>query len=181
MTLNSDTDCRRRKVRCDRSFPACTRCVKGGLAAKCTYDPDAVDTITAVGASSAGDNVQTPVNQLGILLAERATPRVNGSPNSFGHTHGFENAPGDSARLREQIHQLENRIVGLERIVNGSQQRPGYGERSKLPRTAQNDALDGENSGDNEMMMFRGKNLKTQFYGASHHTSCLSHVCIKQI
>lgn len=36
-------DCRRRKLKCDRVFPACSRCIKGGIADTCTYDLQGAD------------------------------------------------------------------------------------------------------------------------------------------
>jgi hypothetical protein len=31
-------DCRRRKLKCDREYPSCSRCRKAGLASSCSYD-----------------------------------------------------------------------------------------------------------------------------------------------
>lgn len=46
-------ECRRRKVRCDRSEP-CARCVKAGVAAECTYDDDDDHHAPASAAAAAG-------------------------------------------------------------------------------------------------------------------------------
>jgi hypothetical protein len=35
----SCNDCRRRKLKCDRELP-CNRCVKGGIASSCAYEPE---------------------------------------------------------------------------------------------------------------------------------------------
>ena len=169
-------ECRRRKLKCDRLFPSCTRCLKGGHPESCTYDSEAVESATN---QSMGDRNRTHVlsteNGHG---APRAVPRLPSVARSFAADEGGQegylrtHSEDTTAKLyaqEERISQLECRIVGLEKATHGAGS-PGHTPaESKLhsnPRAYV----------DKEAMIFRGRNFKTQFYGASHHTSYLSHV-----
>lgn len=170
-------DCRRRKLKCDRKFPSCSRCNKGGHADKCTYDPDAVETLAPQGSVERNRNANRHDIYAGDTLAASITLAT---PTILNHVHNPD-SPNDSdnttmARLQSNIRQLENRIVGLERATNGSVQWHGPNRASDLTYPAANNPVDSKDSADKETMMFRGRSLKTQFFGASHHTSYLSHV-----
>ena len=169
-------DCRRRKLKCDRLFPSCTRCQKGGHPESCTYDSEAIETATT---QPTGDRNQTHVfsaeNGHG---APRAAPRLPSVARSFAADEGQEGYPRTHsedtiARLyaqEERIRQLECRIVGLEKATHGARS-PGHTQaaESNLHSTPRAPV-------DNDAMIFRGRSFKTQFYGASHPTSYLSHV-----
>lgn len=162
-------DCRRRKLKCDRVYPACSRCQKGGHASSCTYDAGAVESIFAD-----GSHQKTRFNQDPESLAKSKTVA---SPISFVHHHALDTDESALAGLRAHVNRLENRIIGLEKAAHAPQ------KHSTLPRL--NDcsehltvghALNSVRQEENETIMFRGKSFKTQFYGASHHTSYLSQV-----
>ena len=170
----SCTACRRRKLRCDRVFPSCSRCQKGGHPESCTYDSEAVES-----ALTHFPEERNPTRDLSTINDFRA-PRVIHRPSSvapsFGADEGTEKRPrfhseDTAARLyaqEERIRQLEYRIIGLEKATHddGSPERT----RNELrPHSDPKAAVDKD-------MIFRGKDFKTQFYGASHHTSYLSHV-----
>ena len=167
-------DCRRRKLKCDRLFPSCTRCQKGGHPESCTYDSEAIETTQSVGDRNL-THVFSAENGHG---APRAVPRLPSVARSFAADEGQEgysrNHSEDTiARLysqEERIRQLECRIVGLEKATHGAKS-PGHtpAAESNLHSTPRAHV-------DNEAMIFRGKNFKTQFYGASHPTSYLTHV-----
>ena len=171
-------DCRRRKLKCDRIFPACSRCRKAGHPQSCTYDSEAVES--AVTQYSEDRNrtrnyrdYSTP-NGHG---APRTVPRLPSVVRSFAADEEggryLRTQPEDTAaRLyaqEERIRQLEYRIVGLEKATHGA--RSSECNQAELELNSIPGA-----GGDKEAIIFRGKSFKTQFYGATHHTSYLSHV-----
>ena len=169
-------DCRRRKLKCDRLFPSCTRCQKGGHPESCTYDSEAVETATT---QFIGDRNRTHASSTeNGHGSSRAVPRLPSVARSFAADERQEGYPRTHsedtiARLyaqEERIRQLECRIVGLEKATHGARS-PGHTQAAESNLHSTPRALV-----DNEAMIFRGKNFKTQFYGASHPTSYLSHV-----
>lgn len=150
-------ECRRRKLRCDRNYPACTRCQKGGNASSCTYDAGAVEASLANG----------------LYQGDHANDQA-----ANGH-HGLDVTPDANqvslAGLQAHIDQLENRIMGLEKAARGSPQDFGLrGHAADFNDHRELRNLDTAAQEEHEPMIFRGKSFKTQFYGASHHTSYLS-------
>ena len=167
-------DCRRRKLRCDRVFPSCSRCQKGGHPESCSYDSEAVEsTLTHFPEERNRTRDLSTANGLGA-------PRVIHGPSpvapSFGADEGAGKRPrfqseDTAARLyaqEERIRQLEYRINGLEKATHDAR-RPERTENEPKQYSDPKAAV-------NKDMIFRGKDFKTQFYGASHHTSYLSHV-----
>lgn len=164
-------DCRRRKLRCDRIYPACTRCQKGGHASSCTYDAGAVETNVAD-----GSNQKPQLSTNGYQESERlGVSRNMASPASFVHQYALDTDESALAGLRAHIYRLENRIVGLEKAAHAPQEhpRPRFIDKDCIHRSDSRDAGIAERQ-EKELMMFRGKSFKTQFYGASHHFSYLS-------
>ena len=167
-------DCRRRKLRCDRLFPSCSRCQKGGYPESCTYDSEAVEP-----ASTRPERETKRTGNFSTVNSHEATrtlPRLPSMIQSVAADEGEERSPrrhsdANTASLyaqEERIRQLEYRIIGLERAAHGAR----YPE---LPQVGfQIHSNPGAST--TETLIFRGKNFKTQFYGASHHTSYLSHV-----
>lgn len=168
-------DCRRRKLKCDRLFPSCSRCRKGGHPESCTYDSEAVES--AMTQSSGERNRTHDFSTANGHGAPGIDPRLPSVARSFAADEGEEgysrpHSEDTTTRLNtqeERIRQLEYRIIGLERATHGARSPELIQAELKIypnPRAAV----------DKETMIFRGKNFKTQFYGASHHTSYLSHV-----
>ena len=175
-------DCRRRKLKCDRIYPSCTRCQKGGQPQNCTYDTEAVDTLN----QSSGERTGSARDFSSSGGLPRAVPRLPSVARSFAGDDGDEIIPTrqpDDATARlyaqdERIRQLENRIIGLERVTNGNG-RVHWPRSTRSPELTQAElkpSLDPREAVDKESMIFRGKGFKTQFYGASYHMSYLSHV-----
>lgn len=117
-------DCRRRKLKCDRTFPACSRCVKAGLASACTYAFDEAESATGKLSNTAddredplqGDPIQgdlfqrarvKPLTPSSIVTANDAFPRRQGSGDIFDRLRKQE----------ERISQLQSRVAYLERNV----------------------------------------------------------------
>ena len=171
-------DCRRRKLKCDRLFPACTRCQKSGHASSCIYDPDAVESIAV---SASAEKPRTPGLHLnGQRDGENVGSAKNGaSPSSFVHHHALDFDDSAIAGLKAHIYRLENRIIGLEKLTNDPEHRYGLFATAAPLRPSKIRALDQSSSEEKDLMMFRGKGFKTLFFGASHSTSYLSYVRIR--
>ena len=102
--------------------------------------------------------------------------RSGTSPSAFVHHHALDTDESALAGLRAHIYRLENRIIGLEKITNDPQLRYGSIFARSVLGTSKRNTLGKSSSESKEAMMFRGKGFKTQFFGASHSTSYLTHV-----
>ena len=168
-------DCRRRKLRCDRVFPSCSRCQKGGHPESCTYDSEAVESALTQ-SSEVGNRARdfSTTNDYGLPRTVPRPPSVVGSLPTDEREGRCPRTQSEDTTARlyaqeERIRQLEYRIIGLEKATHGTtspeRNQAELGLYSN-PRAAV----------DKEAMIFRGKSFKTQFYGASHPTSYLSYV-----
>ncbi len=190
-------DCRRRKLKCDRTFPACSRCVKAGLASACTYAFDDAENAAQL-SNAADDQHEDPLrgDPLQGDLFQHTRPKTLTQSTMVTTNDGFPRRQGSGdvfdrlRRQEEKISQLQTRVQYLERNVEspsdyGSQQRSQHffaepiqatiGEQlnvlSKGPSESGRDP-----SNDSEIRLFRGKGFRTQFYGASFPGSLLSDV-----
>ena len=181
-TAVSCYDCRRRKLRCDRSHPSCGRCQKAGHPESCTYDLDPLaatieehSTLSAEEADGARTNAST-------------TPSMH-VPNKMAAVTSKQVSNDISSKILLQetkIAQLERRILYLERAsskstgvwesLGRSPPATKLGERQIVPEL---DRLNTQQnpSEQNKTMLFKGKGFKTQFYGASNPASLFAHVC----
>ena len=177
-------DCRRRKLKCDRTFPACSRCLKAGHSNICVYDSEAIESTFS---QPAGGRTRgtPPGSDHAWARAEPRLPSVarsfaaDGEDDSLLKQQAPEDAFGRLHAQEERIRQLENRIIGLERAAYGGG-RAQWQKSIASPELAKCDSKNVSEQRDaamRETMIFRGKSFRTQFYGASHHTSYLSHVC----
>ncbi len=168
-------DCRRRKLKCDRIFPSCSRCRTSGHPQSCRYDTEAVESALA---QPPGE--RNHIRDFSIPNGHgppRTAPRLPSVARSFAVDEGNERCPppfseDTTGRLyaqEERIRQLEYRIIGLERAAHGARS-PELTQAEVKARSNPRAAVE------EEAMIFRGRNFKTQFYGASHDTSYLSHV-----
>ena len=174
-------DCRRRKLRCDREYPSCSRCRKGGQADSCTYEsvpPDSKDL----------DDGEKPVAGF-----ESSAPRLLKStrPTSPPPTEPltvpgkpFPDASSSKLVLQaRRIAQLESRLASLE-ASQPSATWQGLGEVTSIAKTS--DKKDGTGTISfltsareqiqPETILFRGKGYKTQYYGGTNPTSLIAHV-----
>lgn len=152
-------DCRRRKLKCDRVFPACSRCQKVGHPENCTYDPNAIDSLNERPSMDFARQNRYPESHPNAL-------RRHPDPNYLANHQSLGSDYGVIAGMQSHIDQLESRITGLERTVNLNQQ------HAEPP----NSRIEYDGPEDKEFMTFRGKNYKTVFYGATHDTSSFNHV-----
>jgi len=166
-------DCRRRKLKCDRAFPVCGRCQKGGIASSCTYQ-----------AGPSTDNEQNGhqddrngLFELGAAAEKRqrisvnVPSRVDESWNLSGLHHPIV-PPSTSPSLNQEdiIRKLETRLAELEKLV-------AQNESPRADATISRSLRDERRARKSETNFFKGKGFRTQLYGASNITSLLAHVC----
>lgn len=155
-------DCRRRKVKCDRGFPVCSRCEKSGNSASCTYKSRG-----NTNGNGEEDEIEVELDDTAEEPAEKRM-RLNGNSSHLNAIEAPQRVTAAVLPTHETtIRRLENRLADLERIVSRQT------ETHDAP--APKDTLAGRGR---ETYLFRGRGLRTQFYGASSPTSLLAHVCI---
>lgn len=162
-------DCRRRKLKCDRCYPACSRCVKGGVAASCTYKGFHEDNDGNLDESDG-------------RIQKRARGPFDAPPPNRPASVGREIVPGDfmhSASIFSTqsriIKSLENRLATLESMLT----QPSTIENLRLegPHSiATMSKLETRGARGPETHLFKGRGVRTQFYGPSNPTSLLAHV-----
>ncbi|KAL1304433.1 hypothetical protein AAFC00_003430 [Neodothiora populina] len=154
----SCTDCRRRKVQCDRGLPACNRCVKAGKSAACTYEDD-----------------PPPVNHGSIS--------VNGSVAPTSGNVAKPTQPSVTVS-REVWDDLLSRLLHQERTIERLRDgRTEYPMSSGLKDFTSNSSphnlassYDQGQSQTSQTVHFRGKSFKTQFHGATDPRSAMADV-----
>ena len=156
----SCASCRLRKLKCDRVYPICGRCRRGGNSTSCTY------TTTI-------DEEKIGLNESG---SEKGVKKFKMGPPPSVNRGDFEGMREISTvSIPERtLHRLEERLVELERVVLGTQ-----GEARALNETMKWGEKREREGGSRELEtnLFKGKGFRTQFYGVSCPTSLLAHVC----
>jgi hypothetical protein len=166
-------DCRRRKLKCDREYPVCGRCRKGDIAASCTYETRAGESINDDASLSTEETEWPRPGFVPPRLSNRTDPTRHSSPVT-NSSHSFSQ--------ERRIALLERRLEILER---SSDPPPVL---RQVPRpinfdphdvvTAKSSSKEGEKSRPTEPMVFRGKSFKTIFNGATHSAGTLVFVRI---
>lgn len=176
----SCVDCKRRKLKCDRMYPACGRCIKGGYAQSCQYS--SLDGVTVADDQDLSDDDEDAEEQPAVQAKSQASPErpektTSVLANDFTTTLPRARQAGNTtssvtALLRsqeEKIQRLENRIAGLEKLVNTppssditSSFMPPLAGLQPLTNDIRDKAVDEQNL---ELMLFRGKGYRTQFHG----------------
>lgn len=173
-------DCRRRKLKCDREHPACSRCRKSGHADTCRYGSGPGDEEDEESVEN-GDQTATPAT----APNHSAAVIQNSRPSKYLSNGTSERSSGQTRRIA----QLEHRLAMLEGKGTGPPALTGRLDpaipvkslASTEPKNA--DSAKREVLGmlkgkpDSEPMIFRKKGFKTQYYGTSHLATYLVHVC----
>ncbi|RAK95652.1 uncharacterized protein BO80DRAFT_368188 [Aspergillus ibericus CBS 121593] len=143
-------DCRRRKLKCDRELPACSRCRNAGQAHSCSYNEPA-DVLRHPSPTS---TCYTPVPQEAVVARQPA-----------GRASGL-------ASLEATPNAGTWQLLGATSSATGTnEQRPAI--RSRVGRITITGA---EITGvETEGTIFRGQNFMTQYYGSSNPISLISH------
>lgn len=166
-------DCRRRKLRCDREYPACGRCRKGGHPETCSYDSRAERPAATRDAHH--PVVESDEDRANVLspTSSNTVPRAPVVPDA--NQHGSRDSTDLLSVQRKKIAELETRLAQLE----GKSQNPlpnGHaiqhaGDELLWPNaqpTHRRSASDGD---ENETMLIRGKAFETTYFGRSNITS----------
>ena len=163
----SCTDCRRRRVKCDRTIPACLRCQKGGQADECKYVPyeglentprnerqlsNSNDDRSLAGEETNDYTRITPALSLTTSAPALALPRADIDSTLGGYTGEFEP-------------ELE-----LLRLTAASEQSQGLPTPASIV-SAGPSTTSGSTQLDQNLL--RGTSFKTQYFGPSHCASVL--------
>lgn len=167
-------DCRRRKLRCDREYPACGRCRKGGHPDTCSYD-------SRVEPPAAARNGRPPVTESDDDRAAVLSPTSSNTvPRPPAGTEANQHAPrGDGADLlafqRRKISELESRLAQLEGKTKDSNHNgraiQHAGDEVLWPNSALANRRPIGDGDEGETMLLRGKAFKTAYFGRSNITS----------
>ncbi|KAJ4323104.1 hypothetical protein N0V84_004504 [Fusarium piperis] len=150
--------CRRRKIRCDRSLP-CVNCIKAKIS-PCTYAPTHIPasrarrTATTTGQAGGGN---VPARSAPVASAQGHSPTANARPgrspssvqsSTMGSASGASTVDALAARVRE----LEQKLAETCHITNPAEDRLAEPE----PRE------------EDEPAPMKGTVSKTRFFGQSH-------------
>lgn len=170
-------ECRRRKLKCDREEPSCSRCRKAGQPELCSYVYD-VSSLSAKPPSS-----NTPgLLPLSSSVSQQLDPSPHGVPprNHFARSSaprlapqfldisGKEYAP---STLQAAQNQGTWQLLGhVSMATNGAEARPAISADTTDVAAGSQDSIP------KETVIFRGENFRTQYYGGSNPTSSIAHV-----
>ena len=194
-TALSCFNCRRRKLQCDRDLPSCSRCRKTGLSDTCGYDHhspmSAREEISVGPITQSGDNHTNPSGEdlTGLGANSRLMPPNTPSESAVARTGGYSVVRADSSSIAqpERIQQLENRIIGLESLVNdpprrtnqcNSPERQPVVQRAGAHLTSESRLeriMEGRTTTEGGTIL-KGQHFETRFNGISHSSSLLGQV-----
>ncbi|KAG0650421.1 Transcription factor lepE [Hyphodiscus hymeniophilus] len=164
--------CRKRKLKCDREFPACSRCVKGGNGNSCTYQNfhGSTDGHQEEVDASAEEDVRAPKRPRGLndVHQTNGLMSINNVATSESYVHSIPVAQPNV------IKSLEHRLAILEGMLSqnpASENGPKQESKSTLTTISRMGAPTGP-----KVHLFKGKGVRTQYYGPSNPTSLLAHV-----
>lgn len=183
-------DCRRRKLKCDGQQPACSRCIRGGIAATCNYDANARaehEDETLVTHSERPWSFQqwTPITN------DSTTPLTHNCVRRGSNTHAGENGstPAQLANSQEQrIERLEQRISQLTDMV--AELSSPRGHISIMPKSKSTTQVltphnpvhtlppQAPHAPSTRVSAAKSRGFKTNFWGPSHSMSITSEVCV---
>lgn len=153
--------CRRRKLRCDRAYPSCSRCRKTGQASSCTYDERSFQS------RNTESRIPSPPKQ-GISAPQPSTDGSTSNPvASVRQTSGIENT---LSSLKA------NQTSGTWQLIGGAPVARESKERPVIHVDTEASLASPCESSPTETAIFRGANFKTQYYGGTNPTSLIAHV-----
>jgi hypothetical protein len=173
-------------MKCDREYPSCGRCRKGGLANSCSYDQRSLPSMEKAGeglglgmSSDIGVGVRAEPGAVSPLSPKESTVRISSTSAAPSQPHLYwpSSTPvAAHADARErQIHRLENRLSTLETsLTSGTWQRQG--EVASATVNGEPIVASPSDSAPPETVIFRGENFSTQYFGGSNPTSLIAHV-----
>ncbi|KAL1968192.1 hypothetical protein VTN77DRAFT_2027 [Rasamsonia byssochlamydoides] len=161
------TQCRTRKLKCDREYPTCSRCIKSGTPAKCTYEDGFLwqqpKTVASSGMTDRFSSRITlpPPNGPVSASPPDSTPAASNPPPSVPTGGGTSRARFLDTVLESPTNPMVNRWPrtpdGEPSSWNTASQQHGHEERGLASPSQQ---LDLPNK-----VIIRGKETKTRFNG----------------
>lgn len=139
-------DCRRRKLKCDRESP-CNRCVGGGYPEKCAY--------------SSLEEVERPAKRSKSGGWQAVEDAEGASPGKLESDDRIEHLEQQIAELRESM----RRIVSAE---NSTKDSATCGKEYRAVDEADHSAV--------STGFFKGRGLRTFYYGISSPITIVAHV-----
>lgn len=142
-----------RKLRCDRTWPSCSRCSKAGLSNSCRYETEPSKN------GGQDDSVTDDDDETSQARYHHHVPNTDGTASATARhptTTTTTTAEGPSWAQSKKMSQLENRIANIEALANQS----SNNLRSRILEVSQPDSpktLIGckQKSRETEAMIFR--------------------------
>ncbi|KAB8349836.1 hypothetical protein FH972_023849 [Carpinus fangiana] len=150
--------CKKRKVKCDRRLPACTKCAEAGHPTQCKYD----ERIVAPGDGSEMRS-DSPAGSSSPILQRGSDARSD----SGGHDDLT-----DGIRESQRIIGLERHVADLEAKLKQALDQPN------TPSSTLSEAEPASPdwvSTNTTRPLIQGASFKTQFYGASHSVGMIAY------
>jgi len=190
----SCVDCRRRKVKCDRTYPSCDRCQKGGYGDKCVYVPH-TGAASSSGlptpedgrhrqsraATEASWDDGAEQHQAAARSHEATVQRREADPGTASNAQ-VQSAPQPAPDSRDRkIAQLHGRLIELETMVYSAGGKPTshemivglYNPMGPGGNRERNPFSDKYALAEHEKALLRGKSFKTQYFGPSNALAIL--------
>lgn len=169
-------ECKRRKVKCGRQQPVCTRCTEIGHPEQCVYDQPMPNERLSV-----RPGVHTPLDDFNALTAHNAAGYFPASASAAAVPNVYQLQQHDGSRRR--VEELESRLRDLERTLDGANVPlvPGASPPSdRLTTDSLNHDTDNDGTApfdaETEPIIIPGSAFKTRFFGASHSASVIAHI-----
>lgn len=179
-------DCRRRKLRCGREYPSCSRCQKAGQADSCIYESDPLEPKEHGNGEKPERGATAGAFETGargriIPTAPNTQPSIE--PSGTPDKHSTDVSSSKLALQARRIAQLETRLASLE-ASRPSATWQSFGEVTSVAKPSNTRNATGPSlflkssrgPTQPETILFRGKNYMTQYYGGTNPTSLIAHV-----
>ena len=170
--------CRRRKVKCDRTFPTCVRCQKGGVSCDYVSYTKGDSTIPTPGSDDDSQGQREP-------SVSSWTEEAN-NWHARSKQHANTRPPPDAGAVPTPVPpskpptrtllELQERVIELETYVKSAGARPISSEMYLgMGHPIGPGAIEdrGVALQDHERALLRGKGFKTRYFGPSHAASLL--------
>src|SRR2546421_2065475 len=107
-------DCRRRKLRCDRDYPSCSRCQKAGQADSCIYESDPPEPKEHGDGEKPELGATVTAFETGRIIPTASNTQPSIEPSSTLDRHFTDVSSSKLVLQARRIAQLESRLASLE-------------------------------------------------------------------
>ena len=171
--------CRQRKLKCDRGYPSCSRCVKGSNASSCTYQtvPGNDDRHQEELEASCEESSRAQKRARSFYDSHQANGPASAKEEI--DLESYTNTRGGSLDQSNVIKSLEHRLATLESMLSKNSSSFSSGRfqlQRSLSAVTTASRPDASVSTEPNTQIFKGSGLRTQFYGPSNPTSLFAHV-----